>query len=135
MPESTQQLIASALQLNPADRAFVANAILASLDGLDDNEQSDVRDARSDEIRSRIDDIDSGRVKTIPSTEAWKVIDSENSTPASSATGRGCDSQQTKAKDRTWFGDRSVWHKVGIVNSKRHSNALCNSQPNIGQKS
>ncbi len=81
MPESTQQLIASALQLNPADRAFVANAILASLDGLDDNEQSDVRDAWSDEIRSRIDDIDSGRVKTIPSAEAWKMIDGEIELP------------------------------------------------------
>ena len=81
MSESTQQLIASALQLNPADRAVVANAILASLDGLDDNEQSDVRDAWSDEIRSRIDDIDSGRVKTIPSAEAWKMIDGEIELP------------------------------------------------------
>ncbi|WP_430453430.1 addiction module protein [Rhodopirellula europaea] len=48
------------LQLAPADRAVVANAILASLDGLRDDEPSKVRDAWSDEIRSRIDDIHSG---------------------------------------------------------------------------
>ncbi|SMP42347.1 putative addiction module component, TIGR02574 family [Neorhodopirellula lusitana] len=77
MSESTQQLIASALQLGPADRAVVANAILASLDGLRDDEPSEVLEAWSDEIRSRIDDIDSGRVKTIPSSEAWKMIDGE----------------------------------------------------------
>ncbi len=77
MSESTHQLIASALQLAPADRVVVANAILASLDGLHDDEPSDIRDAWSDEIRSRIDEIDSGRVKTIPSSEAWKRIDGE----------------------------------------------------------
>tara|TARA_R110002049_G_scaffold4601_5_gene32824 strand:+ start:1140555 stop:1140803 length:249 start_codon:yes stop_codon:yes gene_type:complete len=81
MSESTQQLIASALQLTPADRAVVANAILASLDGQGDDEHSDVRDAWSAEIRSRIDDIDSGRVKTIPSSEAWKMIDGEIELP------------------------------------------------------
>jgi putative addiction module component (TIGR02574 family) len=77
MSESAQQLIASALQLAPADRAIIANAILASLDGLHDDEPSDVRDAWSDEIRSRIDDIDNGRVKTIPSSEVWKMIDGD----------------------------------------------------------
>lgn len=81
MSESTQQLIASALQLAPADRAVVANAILASLDGLRDDQLPDVRDAWSDEIRSRIDDIVSGRVKTIPSSEAWKMIDGEIELP------------------------------------------------------
>jgi len=77
MSESTQQLIASALQLSPADRAVVANAILASLEGLQDGQPTDVRETWSDEIRRRIDDIDSGRVKTIPSAEAWKMIDGE----------------------------------------------------------
>ncbi|PHQ32510.1 hypothetical protein CEE69_25680 [Rhodopirellula bahusiensis] len=48
------------IQLAPPDRAMVANAILASLDGLRDDEPSKVRDAWSDEIRSRIDDIHSG---------------------------------------------------------------------------
>jgi putative addiction module component (TIGR02574 family) len=81
MSESTQQLIASALELAPADRAVVANAILASLDGYGDPESSDVRDAWSAEIQSRIDDIDSGRVKTIPSSDAWKMIDGEIELP------------------------------------------------------
>jgi putative addiction module component (TIGR02574 family) len=79
--ESTQQLIASALELAPADRAVVANAILASLDGQGVDEPSDIRDAWSAEIQSRIDDIDSGRAKTIPSSEAWKMIDGEIDLP------------------------------------------------------
>ncbi len=81
MSEIAQQLIASALRLAPADRAVVANAILASLEGSRDGEPADLRNAWSDEIRSRIDDIGSGRVKTIPSSEAWKMIDGEVELP------------------------------------------------------
>lgn len=78
MSESAQQLIASALQLAPADRAVIANAILASLESeSDSSESSEIREAWSDEISNRIADIDSGRVKTIPSSEAWKMIDGE----------------------------------------------------------
>ncbi len=78
MSESAQQLIAAALQLAPADRAVIANAILASLESEPDGDgSSEIRDAWSDEIRNRIADIDSGRVKTIPSSEAWKMIDGE----------------------------------------------------------
>jgi putative addiction module component (TIGR02574 family) len=78
MSETAQQLIASALQLAPADRAVIANAILASLESESDSpESSEIRDAWSDEISNRIADIDSGRVKTIPSSEAWKLIDGE----------------------------------------------------------
>ncbi|MGB7344076.1 MAG: addiction module protein [Pirellulaceae bacterium] len=78
MSESAQQLIASALQLAPADRAVIANAILASLESESDTtESSEIREAWSDEISNRIADIDSGRVKTIPSSEAWKMIDGE----------------------------------------------------------
>jgi len=78
MSESAQQLIASALQLAPADRAVIASAILASLEGESNSHESSViREAWSDEIANRIADIDSGRVKTIPSSEAWKMIDGE----------------------------------------------------------
>jgi len=80
MSESTQQLIATALQLDPAERAVVANAILASLE-VPSDEATEIRDAWIEEIRSRIDDIDSGRVKTIPSSEAWKMIDGEIELP------------------------------------------------------
>lgn len=75
MSESTHQLITSALQLAPADRAVVANAILASLESeTDDHASAEIREAWSDEIGNRIADIDSGRVKTVPSSEVWKRI-------------------------------------------------------------
>ena len=67
MSETAKQLISSALQLPPADRAAVVDAILASLQpAIEGDAAADIQDAWSDEIRSRIDDIDSGRVKTIP---------------------------------------------------------------------
>lgn len=81
MSESAQQVIASALQLTPSERAVVATAILASLEPPSDESTPEVRDAWSNEIRKRIDDIDSGRVKTIPSAEAWKMIDGEADLP------------------------------------------------------
>jgi len=75
MSESAQQLIDSALQLAPADRAVVANAILASLESKSDTHESpEIREAWSDEISNRIADIDSGRVKLVPSSEVWKRI-------------------------------------------------------------
>ena len=78
MSESAQQLIATALELTPDDRVVVANAILASLkDSPGCHVSAEVQDAWSDEIRNRIADIDSGRVKTLPSSEAWKMIDGE----------------------------------------------------------
>ncbi len=54
MSESTQQLIASALQLAPADRAVVANAILASLEGFHRDEPGEVCGAWSDELVARL---------------------------------------------------------------------------------
>ena len=78
MSESAQQLIANALELTPDDRVVVANAILASLkDPGGCHVSAEIHDAWCDEIRDRIADIDSGRTKTIPSSEAWKMIDGE----------------------------------------------------------
>ncbi len=55
MSESAQQLIASALQLAPADRAVVASAILASLESESDSHESlEIREAWSNEICNRI---------------------------------------------------------------------------------
>ena len=65
--ETAKQLISSALQLPPSDRAAVADAILASLQPtIEGDSTADIQEAWSDEIRNRIEDIDSGRVKTIP---------------------------------------------------------------------
>jgi putative addiction module component (TIGR02574 family) len=81
MSEATQQLIASALQLSPQERAVVANAILASLEGPTDNVPPEIRDAWAAEIGRRVEDLDSGRVKAVPSSEAWKMIDGETEIP------------------------------------------------------
>lgn len=82
MSESVEQLISSALQLSVSERAEVANAILASLQPeVDGDSLADIQDAWSEEIRKRVDDIDSGRVKTIPSAEAWKMIGGEAELP------------------------------------------------------
>ncbi len=82
MSDSAQQLISSALQLPTSDRAEVVDAILASLQpSIDGVSTAEIQEAWSSEMRSRIDDIDSGRVKTISSTEAWKMIDGEAELP------------------------------------------------------
>ena len=82
MSETAKQLISSALQLPPSDRAAVVDAILASLQPtIEGDSAADIQEAWSAEIRNRIDDIDSGRVKTIPRSEAWKMIDGEAEIP------------------------------------------------------
>ena len=73
MSETAQQLISSALQLPASDRAKVVDAILASLQPeLDGDSAAEIQNAWADEIRNRIDDIDAGRVKTIPSAESME---------------------------------------------------------------
>ncbi len=82
MESTPQQVIASALQLSPEDRVVVVTAIEQSLSGSEidhgPREPADEVEAAWDaEIAKRIDDIDSGRVKTIPSKEAWEMIRGE----------------------------------------------------------
>ena len=82
MSDSAQQLISSAMQLPESERREVAQAILASLPSeSDDGSLTEVREAWSTEIRRRIDDLDSGRVKAIPSAKAWEMIDGEADVP------------------------------------------------------
>ena len=80
--ETAKQLISSALQLSPSDRAAVVDAILASLQPkIEGDSAADIQEAWSAEVRTRVADIDSGRVKTIPRAEAWKMIDGEADIP------------------------------------------------------
>jgi Putative addiction module component len=79
---STQEIIASALQLPLAAREEVIIALQESLidtsiDHGPVEPADEVEAAWGQEIARRIADIDSGRVKTIPSTEAWKFIDGQ----------------------------------------------------------
>ncbi|MFO0788092.1 MAG: addiction module protein [Pirellulales bacterium] len=76
------EIIASALQLPPAEREKIVIALRESLedDSIDhcpEELPDEVAAAWSAEIARRIADIDSGRVKTIPSEEAWKIINGE----------------------------------------------------------
>jgi putative addiction module component (TIGR02574 family) len=79
---TTADIIASALRLPLAARVEIVNALEQSLidDSIDhgpEDPPDEVEAAWSDEIARRIADIDSGRVKTIPSEQAWKIIRGE----------------------------------------------------------
>ena len=79
---SPHEIIASALQLPLAEREQIVEALQESLidETIDHGpeEPADVVEAAwSEEIARRIADIDSGRVKTVPSEEAWKIINGE----------------------------------------------------------
>jgi putative addiction module component (TIGR02574 family) len=76
---ATDHLIASILQLPFQERARVFFAVQESLidrtvDHGPEDPADEVEAAWSEEIARRIADIDSGRVKTIPSEAAWKII-------------------------------------------------------------
>jgi putative addiction module component (TIGR02574 family) len=76
---NTQAVITSALSLPESDRLTVLDAIRDSLlDPTLDHDGADsvgpTSSAWSDEIRSRLDDIDSGRVKTVPAEAAEQMI-------------------------------------------------------------
>ncbi|HLC15105.1 MAG TPA: addiction module protein [Thermodesulfovibrionia bacterium] len=58
-------------QLSTNERATLACWIIANLDGSDEKE---VDSAWRQEIRSRVDEIKSGKVKMISSTELWKDL-------------------------------------------------------------
>jgi putative addiction module component (TIGR02574 family) len=76
------EIIDAALQLPIAEREQIAAALRESLidDTVDHGPEEpadEVEAAWDDEIARRIADIDSGRVKTIPADEAWKIINGE----------------------------------------------------------
>jgi putative addiction module component (TIGR02574 family) len=63
------QILEAALKLEPRERADLVEAISASLDGIDLGAEWD------QEIRRRIEDIDSGRVEAIPGEEVLSRIE------------------------------------------------------------
>jgi putative addiction module component (TIGR02574 family) len=76
---TSQEIIASALQLTCPEREQIVAALQASLvdepiDHGPEEPADEVEAAWSDEIARRIADIDSGRVKTIPANEAERMI-------------------------------------------------------------
>jgi putative addiction module component (TIGR02574 family) len=63
MSPELDELLKRAMALPPEDRAAMANSLLESLD---ETEDEDAEDAWDDEIKRRVDDVRSGRVKAIP---------------------------------------------------------------------
>ena len=55
-----KDILAAALKLNTSDRAHLVDELSASLEGID------LGNEWEDEIQRRIDDIDAGRVNTVP---------------------------------------------------------------------
>ena len=85
MPEmpNADELIATAMQLPLSARLALANAMLNSIEpsNCSDVTQDEVDAAWEVEIARRVDDIDKGRVKTVPSSEVWKRIGGKPSGP------------------------------------------------------
>jgi putative addiction module component (TIGR02574 family) len=67
MPQP-KEIVEAALQLPPKQREEVSNDLWASLDG-------DLGDEWEDEIQRRVQDVDAGRVKTIPAEEVFSRIE------------------------------------------------------------
>ena len=74
IPE-TSQVIASALQLPLNDRIALVNAMLESVEGPSESiSQAEVDESWKDEIAKRVQEIKSGKVNTISSSELWEQI-------------------------------------------------------------
>jgi putative addiction module component (TIGR02574 family) len=74
LPSEPNDLLASALLLPATDRVALAKAMLESVEDFDDIPQAEIDDAWDGEIARRIAEIESGKVKTIPSSELWKEL-------------------------------------------------------------
>ena len=65
------RLLEEALELPPGERADLAASLL---DSLDDGEDEGVEESWAAEIKKRVEDVESGRVKTVPWSEARRRI-------------------------------------------------------------
>jgi putative addiction module component (TIGR02574 family) len=69
--QEADDLLKKALTLSPQDRATLAGSLIESLD---EAEELSVQNAWNDEIARRIEDLDSGKAKTIPWDEVRREI-------------------------------------------------------------
>ena len=65
MTQEATELLKRALALTAEERAELAGSLLESLDGVHDDPQA-VEAAWHEEIARRIEDLDSGKAKTVP---------------------------------------------------------------------
>lgn len=69
------ELLEKALALSTQDRGLLIDRLIASLD--DEAPETGVEAAWDEEIKSRVDDIRSGRVKTIPGEQVIRELAEE----------------------------------------------------------
>lgn len=72
MTEEASAILKKALALPPEARAAIADTLLESLD--DSPPDEDVEGAWTEEIKRRIDEIDSGKVQLIPFEEVRRRL-------------------------------------------------------------
>lgn len=70
MSQTTEDVIAAALNLPPESKARLADELLASLASA---EQNEIDDAWAIEAERRIDEYDAGGMKTIPADQVFRV--------------------------------------------------------------
>ena len=66
--QQPKEIIEAALKLAPEQRAEIMNDLWASLDG-------NLGDEWEEEIQRRVQDVDAGRVKTIPAEKVFSRLD------------------------------------------------------------
>jgi putative addiction module component (TIGR02574 family) len=71
MTQEADELLKIALGLSAKDRATLAGSLI---DSLDDVDEVSVQEAWNEEISRRIDELDSGKAKTIPWDEVRRRI-------------------------------------------------------------
>jgi putative addiction module component (TIGR02574 family) len=75
MNSHAEQILQSALGLDPHDRAEIAASLIRSLDDeMDSTMDKEVEAAWSEEIKRRIESIDKGEVQMIPWDEAIRSM-------------------------------------------------------------
>lgn len=75
MPQMTpkaSEVLAQAMQLSPQERELLIDELVESLD--EGSAEAGVEEAWADEIKSRVDEILSGKVKLIPGEEVEQRI-------------------------------------------------------------
>jgi putative addiction module component (TIGR02574 family) len=71
MSSEAKDILRTALNLEPNERAELAASLIASLDPKKDE---DVEGAWAEEIKRRIEQIDKGEVRLIPSDEVMRAM-------------------------------------------------------------
>lgn len=77
MAPEVAALIEAGLELDPDERAVVANVLLKSLHHGSEAEQGEVDEAWSEEISSRLDEVLEGKVQLVDADEHYERLRAE----------------------------------------------------------